>query len=188
MSTINWQKSRDYFQKNLKLSTIKFNPYWHLEFVKTLDTDLLHNISVNWPVKWSPDTRSPYRKVYMVSEHSTKFWREFKHEFVNKIIFDRDMPKFNNIEIDVWEDSKGYAIGNHVDTYPVQMTWQIYIEGSCGTAFTNNNGVVLKTIPFAPNRGYITKVDDNSWHKLDKIDCNIRKSIMCRFMTTERSQ
>ena len=57
-----------------------------------------------------------------------------------------------------------------------------------GTSLNNEAGEEQKRIPFVPNSGWIMNVDCYSWHSADTIECDMRRSVMVRFMTKVRNQ
>ena len=50
----------------------------------------------------------------------------------------------------------------------------------------NSEGKQLKRFPFKQNSGWLMRVDADSWHSCDPVDCDVRRSIMARFMTKQR--
>ena len=87
----------------------------------------------------------------------------------------------------VWEDYPGYSVSNHIDSYTIDVAWQTYIYcsggESWGTSLNDCDGRQLKRIPFKPNSAWLMRVDANSWHSCDTVDCDVRRSVMVRFMT-----
>ena len=102
----------------------------------------------------------------------------------------KDYTVADYVTASVWEDYAGYSVSNHVDAYTIDPAWQTYIYCSggegWGTSLNDSNGNQLKRFRSKPNSGWLMRVDSESWHSCDTVDCDVRRSVMARFMTKQR--
>jgi len=86
----------------------------------------------------------------------------------------------------LWEDYRGYSVSNHYDGHTIDLAWQTYLfcDGGehWGTCLNDKDGNMLKKIPNIPNLSWVMRVDSYSWHGCEPIECDLRQSIMVRYM------
>ena len=83
----------------------------------------------------------------------------------------------------LYEDTVGYAVGNHVDAHVIDIAWQLYVTGATGTNLNDSTGNLIKTVPFKPNSGWIMRNDSGSFHSCDTVQVKSRRSIMLRYLS-----
>ena len=190
MSTISWKKYREHTIN--RIADICWDPYWHAVINDTLHPDLLHLCNYHWPKgEWSPNSKglNPNRRVYKLQSGSG-FWQDYyanimEHKDIQQAIYKlQGLTYTNNRKVmdHLYEDTTGYAVGNHVDSEVIDIAWQLYIAGDTGTNLNNELGECIKNIPFQSNTSWIIRNDAYSWHSCEEVKCDLRKSIMVRYL------
>ena len=189
--TINWQKYQDFTINQIKNAQVCWDPFWHVVVEDTLHPDLLHLCNTHWPTdNWLSNTPgfNVNRRIYNLQ---SEFWREYSknimsHTNIQQAVYSlEDLSYSRNRAImgSLYEDTTGYAVGNHVDASQINIAWQLYLSGDTGTNLNDENGTCLKQIPFSNNTSWIIRNDAYSWHSCDVVDCNLRQSVMVRYLT-----
>jgi hypothetical protein len=208
LSTSQWKEYQDYTIERLNSTSVDYDPYWHIFIEDILHPELFELVLEQWPdfqagqCQWAfsknaPD-QSPNRKIYQPNRpDGYEFWKEYYDNMMDNPNIISAAYGLEGLETTpdyvtagVWEDYHGYAVGNHVDHYTIDLAWQTYIYCSggegWGTSMNNSEGKQLKRFPFKQNSGWLMRVDADSWHSCDPVDCDVRRSIMARFMTKQR--
>ena len=200
MSTRNWHFYTNYTTKNIRNSTVLWEPYWHVLVEDFLHPDLLQLCNNQWPNmdiyanQNQPNTYNQHRKSYNPGVCDHKFWSEFYNNFVqseditNAIysLEDLDKPKLAPNSCSLWEDTKGYSVSNHVDGTSIHVAWQCYLTNKLslepyGTSLTDVGGKIHKQIPYKQNLCWIMRNDAYSYHKCTTVhDPVVRLSLMFR--------
>ena len=188
--TINWQKYQDFTINQIKNAQVCWDPFWHVVVEDTLHPDLLHLCNTHWPTdNWLSNTPgfNVNRRIYNLQ---SEFWREYSknimsHTNIQQAVYSlEDLSYSRNRAImdSLYEDTAGYAVGNHVDASQINIAWQLYLSGDTGTNLNDENGTCLKQIPFSNNTSWIIRNDAYSWHSCDVVDVVSRRSIMLRYI------
>ena len=205
LTTSKWKEYRDYTVDRIVKSTVDWNPYWHVLIENTFHPELFSFIKTEWPDFENCNYRknvkgfNQNRKIYNPNQpDGLPFWYDFYNNIINhKEIIDavytlEDLQ--NNCcgtTSSVWEDYQGYSVSNHYDAHTIQVAWQAYVYCSggegWGTSLNDVSGNCLKKFPFTANTSWLMRVDANSWHSCDEVDCDVRQSVMARFMTKSRN-
>lgn len=203
LSTIKWQEYQDYTIDRIASTGVDYDPYWHVFIEDILHPELFELVQTEWPdfdtcaSNTNIEGQSQHRKIFNPArndEHAIQFWRDYYDNIIaHEAIIDAAYrleglhTECDYVTASVWEDYPGYSVSNHIDSYTIDVAWQTYIYCSggegWGTSLNDCNGNQLKRIPFKPNSAWIMRVDANSWHSCDTVDCDVRRSIMVRFMT-----
>ena len=205
LSTSKWKEYRQYTVDKIKNSTVTWEPYWHVLIEDTLHPELFDYVNIEWPDFEKVDYHrnvpghNQNRKILNPNQpNGDKFW----FEYYNNIIDHKDIIEAvysledltNNCSwtsSSIWEDYKGYSVSNHYDAHTISVAWQkyIYCDGGekWGTSLNDEHGNCIKKFPFKENTSWLMRVDANSWHSCDPVDCNVRRSVMARFMTKDRN-
>lgn len=206
MSTYNWKKYRDHTVAKIQQATVDYDPYWHVIVNDVLHPELYQLCLEKWPrLEENLQKEKNYlgmnqnRDIWNLEQDGMPFWREYfsnliDHKEIIDAVYsyeglDKNRCSWRNSSL--WSDYKGYSVSNHYDDYTIDVAWQIYMycDGGekWGTSMNDEHGNELKRFPFAHNSSWLMRVDAGSWHSCREVDCNERKSIMCRFMTHSRS-
>ena len=203
LSTIKWQEYRDYTIDRIASTGVDYDPYWHVFIEDILHPELFEMVQIEWPdfdaCAWNTNIegQSQHRKIFNPArndEHAIQFWLDYYNNLIaHEAIIDAAyrleglQTGCDYVTASVWEDYPGYSVSNHIDSYTIDVAWQTYIYCSggegWGTSLNDCYGRQLKRIPFKPNSAWLMRVDANSWHSCDTVDCDVRRSVMVRFMT-----
>tara|TARA_R100000008_G_C3576145_1_gene165411 strand:- start:489 stop:1052 length:564 start_codon:yes stop_codon:yes gene_type:complete len=186
-----WQKYRNFTVNKLKKAKVCWEPYWHVVVEDILHHDLLHLCNMHWPTdNWLSNTAglNINRRIYNLQ---SQFWQEYSknimsHTDIQQAVYSLEDLNYTRNRVtmgSLYEDTSGYAVGNHVDASQINIAWQLYISGDTGTNLNDENGTCLKRIPFINNTSWIIRNDSGSWHSCDEITCNLRRTIMVRYMS-----
>tara|TARA_B100002019_G_C21221340_1_gene574926 strand:+ start:722 stop:1354 length:633 start_codon:yes stop_codon:yes gene_type:complete len=206
LSTSKWREYRDYTIDRFDSTGVDYDPYWHVFIEDILHPELYETVLMEWPdfetCAWAKNVpgQNQHRKIFNPDrddEHRIQFWQDYFDCMVNdeaiisaayRLEGLHSLPDY--VTASVWEDYAGYSVSNHVDAYTIDLAWQTYIYCSggegWGTSLNDSNGNQLKRFPFKPNSGWLMRVDSESWHSCDTVDCDVRRSVMARFMTKQR--
>ena len=205
LSTSKWKEFRDYTVDRIRMSTVDWDPYWHVLIPDTLHPDLFQLVKEEWPdfskitYYKNPEGFNQNRKIYDPhTSNDLTFWSDYfaniiDHKEIIDAVYNLDglIHNCDFTTCSIWEDYKGYSVSNHYDAYTISVAWQsyIYCDGGkkWGTSLNDETGNCIKRFPFVENTSWLMRVDANSWHSCDEVDCNVRQSVMARFMTTSRS-
>ena len=200
MSTISWEKYRKYTVAKIQQATVDWEPYWHCCIEDTLDPELLQLCNTNWPdmatemSRKNPAGFNQNRAIYIPESGNIPFWREYYSEFMEHTDIQQAVYALEGLEYagdrwttsSLWEDYAGYGVKNHYDGHTINVAWQIYLycDGGeqWGTSLTDEHDNEIKRFPFIPNFSWLMRVDAFAWHRCDPIPCNLRQSIMTRYM------
>ena len=200
MSTISWEKYRKYTVTKLQQATVDWEPYWHCCIKDTLDPELLQLCYTNWPdmatemSRKNPEGFNQNRAIHIPESGNIPFWQEYYSEFMEHTDIQRAVYALEGLEYEsdrwttgsLWEDYAGYGVKNHYDGHTIDVAWQIYLycDGGeqWGTSLTDEHDNEIKRFPFIPNFSWLMRVDAFAWHRCDPIPCNLRQSIMTRYM------
>lgn len=204
MSTSKWNEFRDYTIDRIETATVDWEPYWHVVIENTLHPELFEAVEIDWPdydsVAYNrnvPD-HNQNRKIYNPNtSEGIVFWKEYYDNIIDHKDIIEAVYNLEDLTNDctwtssnIWEDYKGYSVSNHYDAYTISVAWQAYVYCSggerWGTSLNDADGNCIKKFPFTPNTSWLMRVDANSWHSCDPVDCDVRRSIMARFMTKKR--
>ncbi len=207
LSTLKWLEYREYTIDRIQNATVQWEPYWHVHLQDVYHPELFEYINMEWPdfdsvlgVHDNGGELNPNRRYVIPNRDDLPFWKQFndniiEHADVVDAVY--ELEQLNRahctwVTASIWEDYRGYGIGNHYDAHTIDVAWQTYIycDGGehWGTSLNNEAGEEQKRIPFVPNSGWIMNVDCYSWHSADTIECDMRRSVMVRFMTKVRNQ
>jgi len=206
LSTEKWNEFREYTVERFDSTGVDYDPYWHVFIEDILHPELFEIVQIEWPdfetCAWNKNVpgQNQHRKIFQPNrddEFQIQFWQEYydniiAHEEIVNAAYRLEglhtPPDY--ITASVWEDYRGYSVSNHVDAYTIDVAWQTYIYCSggegWGTSLNDSNGNQLKRFPFKPNSAWLMRVDAESWHSCDPVDCDVRRSIMARFMTKSK--
>jgi len=187
LSTSKWKEFRDFTVERLKNVTVNWKPYWHVYIQDTLHPELFECTKTFWPKEdWVPNNTglNPNRKV-------NRAWKDYVknmmvHTDIQQAVYNLEGLEYSGDKkcMDgLYEDTIGYAVGNHVDGHVIQMAWQIYVTGETGTNINDKNGNLIKELPFKENCSWIMRNDDSNFHSCDTVKVLSRRSIMARFTT-----
>ena len=200
MSTISWEKYRKYTVAKLQQATVEWEPYWHVVIKDTLDPELYELCMQNWPnmatemSRTTPEGFNQNRAIYIPESGGIDFWQEYYHNIMEHTDVQQAVYALEGLEYagdrwttsSLWEDYAGYGVKNHYDGHTIDVAWQIYLycDGGeqWGTSLTDEHDNEIKRFPFIPNFSWLMRVDAYSWHRCDPIPCNLRQSIMTRYM------
>ncbi len=204
LSTEKWAEYRAYTSNQIASATVDWEPYWHVLIQDTLHPKLFALVEQEWPdfdtVNYNKNVpgHNQNRKIYQPDNpDGLAFW----YEYYNNIIDHQDIrDAVYSLEdltdtcdwtsASVWEDYRGYSVSNHFDAYTISVAWQAYIYcsggESWGTSLNDAEGNCIKRFPFTANTSWLMRVDADSWHSCDPVDCDVRQSVMARFMTKSR--
>ena len=205
MSTSKWAEYRAFTCDKIRNSIVCWDPYWHVLIENTLHPELYELVVKKWPdfekINYSNNYHmfNQNRKIYNPDNpDGIEFWKKYYDNLINH----KDIVEYvysledlvDNCDYttsSLWEDYRGYSVSNHYDGYTISVAWQLYVYCSggkaWGTSLNDENGKLQKKFPFEPNTSWLMRVDANSWHSCDEVDCDVRRSVMARFMTKERS-
>ncbi len=204
LSTNKWSEYRNYTINRLLKSSVNYDPYWHVIVNETLHPELFHLCKINWPKvednlhNKNVPGHNQHRDIWNPDREELPFWREYYNNIIcHSNIIDTiynfegiDRKNYAYSTSSLWSDYKGYSVNNHYDAYTIDVAWQTYVYCSggeqWGTSMNDAEGNELKRFPFLPNTCWLMRVDSNSWHSCDEIDCTLRQSIMARLMTTNK--
>mgnify|MGYP001166778283 FL=1 len=205
LSTLKWKEFRDYTVDTIRSATVDWDPYWHVLIKNTFHPDLFTLIKTEWPDFETCNYRknvtgfNQNRKIYNPEQpDGLPFWYEYykniiNHKDIQDAVYSLD-DLVNNCcgtTSSIWEDYRGYSVSNHYDAHTIQVAWQAYIHCSggegWGTSLNDVDGNCIKKFSFTPNTSWLMRVDANSWHSCDEVDCDVRQSVMVRFMTKSRN-
>ena len=200
MSTIFWEKYRKYTVAKIQQATVEWEPYWHVVLEDTLDPELFELCKQNWPDMGTHKTRknptefNQNRAIYIPEQGTIDFWQEYYLNIMEHTEIQQAVYGLQGLEYagdrwttsSLWEDYAGYGVHNHYDGYTMNLAWQVYVycDGGehWGTSLTDKNDQEIKRLPFTPNLSWLMRVDEFAWHRCDPIPCNLRQSIMTRYM------
>ena len=204
LSTEKWAEYRAYTANQIARATVDWEPYWHVLIQDTLHPELFALVEQEWPdfdtVDYNKNVpgHNQNRKIYQPNNpDGLAFW----YAYYNNIIDHQDVRdavySLEDLTDDcswtsasVWEDYRGYSVSNHYDAYTISVAWQAYIYcsggESWGTSLNDAEGNCIKRFPFTANTSWLMRVDADSWHSCDPVDCDVRQSVMARFMTKSR--
>jgi len=201
MSTINWNDYRQYTIDKINNAVVDYEPYWHVKLDDTLHPELFNLCKQEWPdyscVPYTTNHKgfNQNRKFTSPNTKYLPFYSDFykniiDHPDIKNAVYSLeglDINNFSHTLSSLWEDYKGYGVHNHVDAYKIDVAWQLYVycDGGekWGTSLNDEYGNELKKFPFIPNLSWIVRNDAFSWHSCDEIECDLRQSIMARFMS-----
>ena len=204
LSTSKWKEYRQYTVDKIKNSTVVWDPYWHVVINEILHPELFNYVKIEWPdfssinTSKNPKGYNQNRNIYNpASKDGIKFWYDYykniiDHEDIINAVYSLEALKndCSYTTSSLWEDYKNYSVSNHYDAHTISVAWQkyIYCDGGeqWGTSLNDEDGNCLKRFPFTENSSWLMRVDATSWHSCDPVDCNVRRSVMARFMTKER--
>jgi hypothetical protein len=206
LSTLKWLEFREYTIDRLDDTGVEYEPYWHVFIEDVLHPELFTMVQTEWPDKdkvpynQCVPSQSQQRLIYNPDrndEYQLTFWQDYydnmiAHEDIVSSTYRLEgmQEGCDYITASLWEDYKGYAVGNHVDTYTIDVAWQTYIYCSggeaWGTSMNDADGNLLKRFPFKANSAWLMRVDADAWHSCDPVDCDLRQSIMIRYCTNAR--
>jgi len=206
LSTSKWNQYKEYTIDRFDSTGVDYDPYWHVFIEDILHPELYETILVEWPdfetCAWATNVagQNQHRKIFNPDrddDYKIQFWQDYYDYMINdeSIIaaayrLEGLHTKPDYVTASIWEDYAGYSVSNHVDAYTIDLAWQTYIYCSggegWGTSLNDSNGNQLKRFPFKANSGWLMRVDSESWHSCDTVDCNVRRSIMARFMTKQK--
>ena len=206
LSTEKWTEFREYTVERFDSTGVDYDPYWHVFIEDILHPELFEIVQIEWPdfktCAWNKNVsgQNQQRKIFQPDrddEFQIQFWQEYydniiAHEEIINAAYRLEglhtSPDY--VTASIWEDYKGYSVSNHIDAYTIDVAWQTYIYCSggegWGTSLNDVDGNQLKRFPFKPNSAWLMRVDADSWHSCDTVDCDVRRSIMARFMTKQR--
>lgn len=205
LSTYNWKKFREYTVDRICSSTVDWEPYWHVRIDNTLHPELFKLVEEHWPdfeiiaYNKNPDGYNQNRKYTpLETRDDLPFWQDYyrniiDHEDIIDAVYGLEGLENNctYTNSSLWEDYRGYGVTNHYDGYMISVAWQsyVYCDGGerWGTSINDEAGNEIKRFPFIPNLSWLMRVDATSWHSCDEIECDLRKSIMARFMCDDRN-
>lgn len=203
LSTLKWNEYRSYTVERILDTGVEYDPYWHVFIDNILHPELFNLVLVNWP-DWSKlpihknvGGQSQKRNIFQPNrddDYQIPFWQQYydniiDHEDIRSAVYRMDGLEFgcDYTTASIWEDYEGYGVGNHIDAYTIDVAWQTYIYCSggegWGTSLNDADGNQIKRFPFKENSGWLMRVDADAWHSCDTVDCEIRRSVMARFMT-----
>ena len=206
LSTSKWNEYREYTVERILDTGVDYDPYWHVFIEDILHPELFELVKIEWPdfetCLWNTNVegQNQNRKIFQPNrddEFRIPFWQEYydniiDHEDIRSAVYRMDGLESgcDYTTASVWEDYEGYGVGNHIDAYTIDVAWQTYIYCSggegWGTSLNDADGNQLKRFPFTPNSAWLMRVDADSWHSCDPVDCKLRQSIMARFMTKSK--
>ena len=208
LSTSKWNEYREYTLDRFDSTGVDYDPYWHVWIEDVLHPELFEFVNMEWPDfesgewKWAYSNnaidQNQNRKIYQPNRtNGIQFWKEYYDNMIdNEYIISAAYrlegmhTEPDSVTASLWEDYKGYCVGNHVDHYTIDLAWQTYVYCDAGedwgTRMNDSNGNQLKRFPFKSNCAWLMRVDANSWHSCDPVESSVRRSIMARFMTDQR--
>jgi len=204
LSTYNWKRFREYTVDRIRNSTVDWEPYWHVVIENTLHPELFALVEQQWPdfksidYNKNPDGFNQNRKYTpLETRRDLPFWQDYykniiDHPDIIDAVYSLESLENNcsGTTSSLWEDYRGYGVKNHYDGYTISVAWQsyVYCDGGerWGTSINDEHGNEIKRFPFRPNLSWLMRVDANSWHSCDEIECDLRRSIMVRFMCKDR--
>ena len=199
--TINWQEYQNFTINQIKNAQVCWEPYWHVVLEETYHPELMQLCMDNWPDMHTDSTHknpgglNQNRAIYVPEHGDIVFWREFfnnimSHPSIQNAIYGlEELEDRGNDRVtsSLWEDYPGYGVSNHVDGYTMKLGWHTYMHcdgrEKWGTSLNDEHGNEIKRFPFIPNLSWLMRNDDSSWHSCDKISCNLRQSIMVRYLS-----
>jgi hypothetical protein len=187
LSTEKWNEFREYTVSRIRNSAVNWDPYWHVVIEDTLHPELFEYIQMDWPNdNWSPN--HPNLNPNRNTRHAWPCYAEnlMSHTEIQQAVYSLDGLEYigdRSVMSGLYEDTVGYAVGNHVDSYRIDIAWQLYISGDTGTNLNDSAGNLIKTVPFKPNSGWIMRNDSGSFHSCDTVQVESRKSIMLRYLS-----
>ena len=206
LSTSKWSEYRDYTVDRIRSSVVDWDPYWHVHITDIYHPELFDYINMEWPdfdsvtgTHNNPEGMNQNRRYVIPNRDDLPFWQSFynniiDHEHIIDAVYtleQMDRSVCSSTTASMWEDYRGYGISNHYDAHTIDVAWQTYIycDGgpTWGTSLNNEAGEEQKHIDFVPNTCWIMNVDCFSWHSAKTIECDMRRSVMVRFMTKTRS-
>jgi hypothetical protein len=158
---------------------------------------LLKKIKENWPTEnWRDNGRlNSQRRQFRVNKSNNNFWDKIQLDFIESktisyVIHNlfNQLPRYREILTDLWEDSEGYAVGQHIDNPRINILCQIYLAESLeqvkhGAKICTKEGEVIYEVPMYTNLCWIALNTDNMYHKVDPYTLAIpRRSLMFRYM------
>ena len=205
LSTYNWKRFREYTIDRIRNSTVDWEPYWHIVIEDTLHPELFALVEQHWPEFNSidyyknPKGFNQNRKYTpLETRKDLPFWQDYYKNIIDHPDIIHAVYSLESLENNctgttssLWEDYRGYGVKNHYDGYTISVAWQsyVYCDGGerWGTSINDEHGNEIKRFPFRPNLSWLMRVDATSWHSCDEIECDLRRSIMVRFMCNDRS-
>lgn len=204
LSTEKWAEYRAYTANRIASATVDWEPYWHVLVEDTLHPELFALVEQEWPdfdaVDYNKNVpgHNQNRKIYQPNNpDGLAFWYAYynniiDHEDIRNAVYSLEDLTDNCdwTSASVWEDYRGYSVSNHYDAHTISVAWQAYVycDGGeqWGTSLNDVDGNCIKRFPFTPNTSWLMRVDADSWHSCDPVDCDVRRSVMARFMTKSR--
>tara|TARA_R110001592_G_scaffold43527_1_gene140946 strand:- start:556 stop:1128 length:573 start_codon:yes stop_codon:yes gene_type:complete len=187
LSTSKWNIFRNYTADRIANAIVQWEPYWHVYVENVLHPELFTYVRIVWPESgWNPNTKglNPNRKTRAV-------WDKYKfnmmeHTDMQRAVYGLDGLDYTHdrkIMASLYEDTTGYAVGNHVDGHVIDIAWQLYVTGKTGTNLNDSEGNLIKVLPFKNNSCWIMRNDSGSFHSCDTVEVESRRSIMLRYLT-----
>ena len=208
LSTSKWKEYQDYTIQRFDATGVDYDPYWHVFIEDILHPELFELVQIEWPDfeagRWqwafsnNAINQNQNRKIYQPNRtDGHEFWKQYYDNIIDNPNIISAAYRLEGLHTtpdyvtaSVWEDYAGYSVSNHIDHYTIDLAWQTYIYCSggegWGTSMNDSEGKQLKRFPFKQNSGWLMRVDANSWHSCDPVDCDVRRSVMARFMTSQR--
>lgn len=205
LSTSKWKEFTDYTVNKIETCRVDWDPYWHVVIEDTLHPELFALVENEWPDydvvehRTNVEGFNQNRRYTMAEREDLPFWYGYYNNIINHPAIVDAVYKLEDIErpdshyctSSLWEDYRGYGVNNHYDAHTINVAMQTYVycDGGerWGTSLNDEDGNELKRFPFKPNLSWIMRVDASSWHSCDPIECDLRRSIMARYMTKERN-
>jgi len=187
LSTSKWNLFREYTVDRIRNATVTWDPYWHVVVEDVLHPELFTYVRIVWPEQgWSPNNRglNPNRKIH--SCWSKYVENIMAHTDIQRAVYNLQGLEYTHdrkVMSGLYEDTVGYAVGNHVDGHVIDIAWQLYVTGATGTNLNDSAGNLIKTVPFKPNSGWIMRNDSGSFHSCDTVQVKSRRSIMLRYLS-----
>jgi len=186
LSTEKWKLYRNFTVDKIKNSTVDWDPYWHVYIRDILHPELFKQAKDAWPTGgWSPNNinLNPNRKL-------RRAWKDYvinimEHTDIQKSIYTLSGLEYTGdrkVMDGLYEDTVGYAVGNHTDSHTIDIAWQTYLTGATGTNINDEQGNLIKVLPFAENSCWIMRNDSFSFHSCDPVEVLSRRSIMTRYL------
>ena len=109
----------------------------------------------------------------------------FSNENITSILEKKFNTKLKFDSLDVWHDYNNYDNPPHLDNDKIKLHLQIYLgdEKNIGTSLYSSDlrESIFHTFNYNCNSGYALLHNEHSWHGLDSVIKNDRKSIYARY-------
>jgi hypothetical protein len=155
-----YQEYQDFFGKEFKFPTLENKIFVKLELQEE-----------------KPRVRLDYNDELM---------KKIKVFFMNSNITRALGKKFNTelkfMSADLWIDNTGYKVPPHTDDNRIKLALQIYLsDQNKGTSLYDKEGNIEYTFPFKFNYGYALYNSDNSYHGVEEVENDGRRSLYVRY-------